>query len=119
MPKVIHFEIPADNPDELIEFFSETFGWQFSQYGDMPYWLINTGSEDGPGINGAIMKRANERHKVQNTIRVDDIDETRRKIEANGGKINSEIMEIPGIGKMFYFSDPDNNIHAAMQESTR
>lgn len=26
MPRVIHFEIPAENPDQLVEFYIKTFG---------------------------------------------------------------------------------------------
>ena len=40
---VVHFEIHASEPQRLIDFYSELLGWQFSQFGDVPYWTIDTG----------------------------------------------------------------------------
>ena len=51
MPRPIHFEIPADNPDRAIAFYQSAFGWQFMKWeGPQPYWLITTGPKDTPGI---------------------------------------------------------------------
>ena len=43
---VVHFEIHASEPQKLIDFYSELLGWKFSQFGDVPYWTIDTG--EGP-----------------------------------------------------------------------
>ncbi|TMI81860.1 MAG: hypothetical protein E6H10_10680 [Bacteroidetes bacterium] len=67
------------------------------------------------GINGAIMQKANAGHHVQNTIRVANIEESRKIIVANGGTLASEIIDIPNIGKFCYFKDPNGNIHGIMQ----
>ena len=40
---VVHFEIHGSEPQRLIDFYSELFGWSFTQFGDMPYWSIDTG----------------------------------------------------------------------------
>ena len=113
--RVIHFEIPASNPETVIKFFQDTFGWKIEKYGDQPYWLCNTGNADDMGINGAIMPRENEHHHVQNTIGVADIEDSRKTIVANGGVLASEIMDIPKIGKFCYFKDPDGNIHGIIK----
>ena len=113
--RVIHFEIPASKPEPVIKFFQETFGWKIEKFGDQPYWLCTTGKEGEMGINGAIMPRENERHHVQNTIGVANIEASRKTIEANGGTLVSEIMDIPNIGKFCYFKDPDGNIHGIIQ----
>lgn len=31
MSKVIHFEIPADNPERTIKFYKEVFGWKIDK----------------------------------------------------------------------------------------
>jgi predicted enzyme related to lactoylglutathione lyase len=113
--RVIHFEIPASDPEALVNFFENTFGWKFQKWDNEPYWLSTTGENNEPGINGAIMKKANEHHHVQNTIGVSDIEDAKKAVETNGGKLTCEIMEIPGIGKLFYFTDPEGNIHGAIQ----
>ena len=115
MSRVIHFEIPASNPETVINFFQTVFGWKIQKWGDQPYWICSTGENDQMGINGAIMQKANERHHVQNTISVNEIEAARKAVVTNGGKLTSEVMDIPTIGKFCYFSDPDGNIHGMLQ----
>jgi len=53
MPRPTHFEIPSDNPERAISFYEAVFGWKFQKWeGPMPYWLITTGPDSEPGING-------------------------------------------------------------------
>src|SRR6187551_977559 len=60
---VVHFEIHATEPQRLVDFYSGLLGWTFTQFGEMPYWSIDTGegaiSMDGPGrgINGGLTLR--------------------------------------------------------------
>ena len=32
MPRPVHFEIQADNPERAIKFYRELFGWEFNQW---------------------------------------------------------------------------------------
>ena len=58
MPKVVHFEIPADNPERANKFYADTFGWEISKMpGPEDYWMLKTGPQDDPGIGGGLMKR--------------------------------------------------------------
>lgn len=43
--RVVHFEIPCDNPEKTMSFFKEVFGWEFQQFGNEQYWLTITGDE--------------------------------------------------------------------------
>ena len=48
--RIVHFEIPANEPQKLTKFYSDLFGWKF-QKAAIPgpeYWLCDTGKE-GPG----------------------------------------------------------------------
>ena len=112
---VIHFEIPAENPEVSMKFYKEIFGWKFNQFTDQPYWLAITGDEKEPGINGAIMKRNHPEQPLTNSIRVADIDKTMQIITEKGGIIVVPKTEIPGMGWFCYFKDPDNNILGLMQ----
>ena len=72
MPRVVHFEIPADDPERCNAFYRTVFGWTIVKWnGPMPYWPATTGTE-GPGINGAIAPR-DMVPTVTNTIDVPDI----------------------------------------------
>jgi uncharacterized protein len=115
MPKVVHFEIPADEPERAAKFYEDVFGWKIEKWeGPFDYWLVTTGEEDEPGINGAIMTREMGA-MVRDTIGVDSFDEFAKKIEKEGGKMVTEKMNIPGIGDMAAFQDTEGNIFAILE----
>jgi hypothetical protein len=117
MPKIMHFEIGADDPKRAMAFYEKVFGWKYEKYGDssMDYWLVTAGEKAEPGINGAIQARTQLPQSVISTIMVDSIDDTIAKINSNGGKILVPKMEIPKVGVMVYFQDTEGNIFGAMQ----
>jgi uncharacterized protein len=58
MPRVVHFEIHAVDPERAISFYKKMFSWTFQKWeGPMPYWLITTGNDNEPGINGGLLPR--------------------------------------------------------------
>jgi predicted enzyme related to lactoylglutathione lyase len=116
MSRVVHFEIPSDNPEKSADFYKTVFGWQTQKWGDMDYWLATTGDNTQPGINGAIMKKRDPRQPVTNSIGVKDIDAVMKGIEANGGKMVVPKTPIPTVGYYAYFTDPDGNIMGIMSE---
>lgn len=114
--RVVHFEIPSDNPDKAVNFFKHVFGWEFMKFSEFDYWLITTGDDKTPGINGGLMKRNDPKQPVVNSIKVENIDEMNKKIEEAGGKIVVPKTPIPGVGYYSYFTDLDGNLHGVMQE---
>jgi predicted enzyme related to lactoylglutathione lyase len=58
MARPIHFEIHASDPDRVQDFYRKLFGWQFQKWeGPMEYWLVTTGPDAEPGINGGLLRR--------------------------------------------------------------
>ncbi|MDP3066896.1 MAG: VOC family protein [Methanobacteriaceae archaeon] len=115
MSKVIHFEIPADDPERAAKFYEKVFGWNITKWdGPFDYWLITAGEDDEPGINGAIMSREFGA-MVRNTIGVDSYHEFVKKIESQGGKMLTEKMSIPSIGDMGSFQDTEGNVFAILE----
>ena len=122
MPRVMHFEIPADNPERVGEFFNKTFGWRIEKWdGPMEYWMVYTGqgSETDPadegGIDGGIARRSEATPQTVNTIDVPDIDAFILKVVENGGEIIAPKSAVPGVGWLAYFKDPEGNVHGMMQ----
>lgn len=116
MPKAVHFEIPADKPERAIKFYEKVFGWKITKWeGKEDYWLIKAGEKDEPGINGGLSKRTDPEAHVINTIDVPSIDEFIEKIKKNGGKITTPKINIPGVGDIAYFKDPEGNIFGIME----
>jgi len=114
MARIVHFEIPSENPEKTMEFYTKVFRWKFNQWGQEPYWLAETGPASEPGINGAIIKKRDPNHPMVNTIAVDNIDDVIKAIEQNGCVIVVPKMAVPGVGYLAYFKDPDNNITGIM-----
>lgn len=122
MNRVIHFDLYADDPRRASEFYGKAFGWKFEKWkGEgMEYWLIMTGSETEPGIDGGMAKREKEWSKSSSnnaiTIGVSEIDAAMEKVEKFGGKIVMPKMAIPGVGWFATFKDTEGNTLSVMQE---
>ena len=87
MPRPVHFEISADDPERALHFYREVFGWQSQKWdGPRDYWLLSTGANDEPGIDGGLALR-HPGPPVVNTIEVDSIDAHLAKIASQGGQI--------------------------------
>jgi len=115
MPRIIHFEINADDPKRATEFYKKVFGWKVKKWeGPTDYWLVTTGDEKQPGIDGAIMERMKKATTI-NTIDVPSVDEFIKKIEKARGKPVSEKTVIPGVGYFAYCKDTEGNIFGIMQ----
>lgn len=108
MSKVIHFEIPADDPERAVKFFTEVFDWKIKKWEQNDYWLIESGDENEPGIDGAI-KPKEDGSSIRNAIRVDSYHESVNKIKKFGGKMTSDEMKIPGVGITGAFRDTEGN----------
>jgi uncharacterized protein len=118
MPRVIHFDVPADDPQRAIQFYATVFGWNFDKWsgGSIDYWLVTTGKDSEPGINGGLSKRMpGQGGVVSNSIDVPDVDEYSRKIQAAGGKILNPKMAIPGVGWFAACTDSEGNLFGIMQ----
>jgi predicted enzyme related to lactoylglutathione lyase len=75
MARVTHFEIYTDNPDGVRPFYEGVFDWKFQRFegGPLEYWLVTTGSDKEPGINGGITRprqRSDGGHAKHNRGRV-------------------------------------------------
>jgi predicted enzyme related to lactoylglutathione lyase len=117
MGRVIHFEFSSKEPEKAAEFYREVFGWKFDKWeGPLDYWLVTTGDEREPGINGGLGTRGEEPPATVNTIDVKDAKKAMEMIEKAGGKILSPIHAVPGVGWNAYFTDPEGNQWGIMQD---
>ncbi len=116
MSRVIHFEIPSQDPDKLSDFYKKVFGWKFEKWGGpMEYWMVTTGAEGQPGINGGFMRKQGPVTGTTNTIGVESVDESVKTVKNAGGKVVMEKTPIPTIGYFAYLQDPEGNIFGVMQ----
>jgi predicted enzyme related to lactoylglutathione lyase len=116
MPRVVHFEIDAKKPERAVKFYEKVFGWKIKKWeGPVEYYLISTGKETEPGIDGGLSRRTESEPSTVNTIDVSSVDEFTKKVEANGGKIIRPKRAVMGVGYMAYFQDPEGNVFGMME----
>lgn len=121
MPRVVHFEIHADDPQRAANFYHDVFDWQINKWeGPQDYWLVTTGSSSEPGIDGAILRRMQPINgdsviAYVCTVDVPSVDNATAKITAQGGTIVLPKMAVPHIGWLAYAKDSEGNIFGIMQ----
>ena len=118
MNRVAHFEIFTNEPDSVRTFYTGVFGWKFQKFegGPLEYWLITTGEDDAPGINGGLARpREGQGPGTINTVAVQSLDDTITTIEKRGGRVCVPKMAIPGIGWLAYAEDPAGNVFGIIQ----
>jgi predicted enzyme related to lactoylglutathione lyase len=118
MSRVVHFDINAKNPERAIKFYVTIFNWKFNKWeGPMDYWMIKTGEESEPGIDGG-MSKSDETPGITTSVTIDvkSIDDIIRQIQDYGGEITQQKMPIPGIGWFAQFKDTEGNTLGLMQD---
>ncbi|HVP91143.1 MAG TPA: VOC family protein [Terriglobales bacterium] len=99
MGRVTHFNISADDTSRAVKFYQTVFGWKAKKWpGPVDYWLVTTGPDDKPGINGGIGRREEPSDHTSNSVEVESLDEAVAKVAAAGGKVLEPRMPIPGVG---------------------
>jgi predicted enzyme related to lactoylglutathione lyase len=128
MPRPVHFEIQASDPEKLRPFYENLFGWRFQRWGEIPYWLISTAAEDGdtsPGIDGALLPRpvpgpadGQAVNAFVVTVEVPDCAGYFRRALDEGATEAVPVQAVPGVGWLAYIKDPDGNILGLMQNDS-
>jgi len=126
MDPVVHFEMPYENSERLVKFYTQAFGWRMQKLGkEMGDYVTAATTETDennmikkPGaINGGFFPK-NSGSPAQYpsvVIAVDDIKKAMKKVTDAGGKVLGEPMEIPGIGQYVSFTDTEGNRASILQ----
>jgi uncharacterized protein len=122
---IVHFELPADNPERAAKFYRELFGWEINRFEGssderegFEYWMVKTVPTDAdgrparPGVNGGLMRRMYPGQAPVNYIAVDNVDEFGRRAERLGAKIMMAKTPVPGMGWFAQLTDPEGNVIA-------
>ena len=123
---VVHFEMPYEDQQRLMKFYSNAFGWQMQDTGSEMgnYVTAATAETDAnrmvktPGtINGGFFQKKPDwpGQYPSVVISVGNIKDAMKKISDAGGKVLGEPMEIPGIGQYVSFTDTEGNRVSILQ----
>jgi predicted enzyme related to lactoylglutathione lyase len=116
---IVHFEIPADDPDKLSQFYTDLFGWQIQKMpmgeaGDYYVTMTTESDEQGmpkqPGaINGGMYKRQQADERPTNYVNVESVDQYVQKARTLGATVLVEKMPVPQMGWFGLLVDPQGN----------
>lgn len=104
--KIDYVEFPASDFDAVQAFYEQAFGWTFVDYGP-EYRAFNDGKLDG-GFRLAEVQSTTEAGGALVILYAENLEETRDKVIASGGRIMADIFSFPG-GRRFQFADPHGN----------
>ena len=104
--KIDYVEFPANDFDSIESFYASTFGWSFTDYGPQ-YRSFSDGKIDG-GFRKSDVQSSTANGAALVVLFSEDLEATRDRIVANGGRICKEIFSFPG-GRRFHFLDPHGN----------
>jgi uncharacterized protein len=131
MNRVVHFEIHVAHPERAAKFYADVFGWNVKEWliegiklpEENRYWMVTTGPDKEPGIDGGIVVRRGappvEGQAVNSyvcTIGVASVDEHLAKALAAGATVAIPKMPIRGVGWLAYCKDTEGNIFGLMSE---
>ena len=101
--RVDYVEFLTTNIEDTKRFYSEVFGWEFTDYG--PEYTSFT---DGRLSGGFALAPEVAAGGPLIVLYATNLEEIEASIKESGGQIVREIFEFPG-GRRFHFTDPSGN----------
>ncbi|WP_031527686.1 VOC family protein [Dyadobacter crusticola] len=98
--QIQYIEFLSRDLEAAKKFYSESFGWKFTDYG--PHYtsfegdFVDGGFTTGEPVNGSVLV----------ILYSENVVATKEKVVNAGGTIVKDIFEFPG-GRRFHFTDPD------------
>jgi predicted enzyme related to lactoylglutathione lyase len=125
MNPVVHFEMPYENRNRMVKFYSDVFGWTAQLYGEEMgnYAVVTTAWADvksdaprGAIGGGFYQKRADWPAQYPAVvIAVEDIQQSMQKVANAGGQVLGQPMSIPQVGEYVSFYDTEGNRASILQ----
>ena len=109
-----YLEIPARDLEASKRFFTQCFGWTFTDYGP-DYAAIEQAGLDG-GFYRSETSVQTAKGSALVVLYSTDLDATEAQVKAAGGTIARAIFPFPG-GRRFHFCDPSGNEFAVWSDA--
>jgi hypothetical protein len=129
MDPVVHFEMPYEDRQRMVDFYTKTFGWKANLLGEEmgSYAVMQTDEVDANNmlketgrINGGFFKKSEKHSGPSLVIAVKDIQASMKKVTDAGCKLVYGMNpngpdDIPGIGLYISFVDTEGNTVSMLQ----
>jgi len=119
------FNLPVEDMRRAVDFYSSTYGWNLEAIrgsgGDYHHAITTETNEDGiplerGAVNGGLFKKGT--HGIDSTfleLKVDSIDDSIRKVQANGGRLVREKRPMLDFAFFAIVQDPEGNYLGLME----
>lgn len=111
--KINYVEFPAKYIETTKDFFTQVFGWSFTDYGP-DYTAFSDECLDG-GFYKSDLSSSYNNGSALVVFYSNNIEQTQTKIEDAGGQIVKSVFSFPG-GRRFHFADPNGNEFAVWSD---
>jgi predicted enzyme related to lactoylglutathione lyase len=121
---VSHFEIYANDPAKLEQFYTTLFDWNVEEFPAQDYRIATTVDVDADhmptqsgAINGGIARRpaGYPVNGMVNYVMVDSIEDSVDRAKRLGAKVTKEKSAVPGMGWFAMLLDPEGNHFAVFK----
>jgi predicted enzyme related to lactoylglutathione lyase len=104
---VVHAEIRSKDPDATRAFFSELFGWTYSDGAYAGYTFVDTGVQGA--LPTAISPLQGDADQVLFFVGVEDVQAALEQAERLGGRIVQPAQTVPGVS-FGVLADPQGHL---------
>jgi uncharacterized protein len=104
---VVHWELMSREPAKIASFYERTFGWKVQHLPEMNYHLVDTGGNGGilkPQAQRTLARQHDLLHRCRRPRAY------RQRMVAEGGQIQVEEQEVPGMAAFTLFTDPEGRM---------
>lgn len=114
----VHVEIPVKDRKTDADYFANLFGWNIQHMDEMHYSFFMP-SEDSFGGGFEQISDKVKPGDVVAYLHSDDLKADGKIIEAAGGTLEGDILEVPNYGAQLYWRDPSGNRLALWQSFSK
>lgn len=104
--RINYIEFPVKELEPIKSFYTDVFGWTFTDYGDA-YSAFSDGALNGGFYKADIASSAQDGAALV-VLYADELEDAMARVEHHGGKVVKDIFDFPG-GRRFHFQDPSGN----------
>ena len=111
----VHLDLSTSDPVAAKKFYGAVFDWKFQDFPQMNW----TGIDVGQGVGGGLGPTQDPQQPTSWTayVAVDDVKATVAKAAENGATVIVPYMEVPGMGWLGVFIDPQGGTIGVWQSA--
>ena len=116
MKHICYFEIPFDDQQRAQKFYSEMFGWEFTEMtmGLSRYFSIKTPH----GIPGGLLARQKTHNGPVSYVEVESVDDSLRKAKKLGATVIVGKISLASMGHFALLEDTEKNVIGLWQSDS-